>query len=77
MVRVAAPDRQLAFVYLANDLLQNSRKSGPEFINEFARYISTTFPLIFQYVGSCCGQSDLTLLVGTATQQRRNLFCVF
>ena len=32
----AAPiDRQISMLYLANDILQNSRRKGPEFVNEF------------------------------------------
>lgn len=32
-----APNMQkkLALMYLANDVLQNSRKKGPEYVNEF------------------------------------------
>ena len=29
--------KQLAMAYLANDILQNSRKKGPEFVHEFYR----------------------------------------
>ena len=29
--------KQLAMSYLANDILQNSRKKGPEFVHEFYR----------------------------------------
>ncbi|CAK0785770.1 hypothetical protein CVIRNUC_008981 [Coccomyxa viridis] len=28
-------DRQITLLYLANDILQNSRRKGPEFVNEF------------------------------------------
>ena len=28
-------DRQISMLYLANDILQNSRRKGPEFVNEF------------------------------------------
>ncbi len=31
----APMERQIAMLYLANDILQNSRRKGPEFINEF------------------------------------------
>lgn len=27
--------KKLCMMYLANDILQNSRKKGPEFVNEF------------------------------------------
>jgi regulator of Ty1 transposition protein 103 len=29
--------KKLALLYLANDILQNSRKKGPEFVNEYFR----------------------------------------
>ena len=43
-----APNMQkkLAMVYLANDILQNSRKKGPEFVNEFYR----TLPRALQHM---------------------------
>jgi hypothetical protein len=31
----AAPERKLTFLYLANDVIQQSRKKGPKFIDEF------------------------------------------
>ena len=33
--KAASLDRQLSMLYLANDILQNSRRKGPEFVNEF------------------------------------------
>lgn len=33
--KAAAIDRQMSLLYLANDILQNSRRKGPEFVNEF------------------------------------------
>lgn len=32
----AKPNRKLTFMYLANDVIQNSRKKGPEFTKEFS-----------------------------------------
>lgn len=29
------PEQRLAFLYLANDILQNSRRKGSEFVGEF------------------------------------------
>lgn len=29
------PEKQVSFLYLANDILQNSRRKGLEFVNEF------------------------------------------
>lgn len=31
----SARDQRLAFLYLANDILQNSRRKGSEFVGEF------------------------------------------
>lgn len=39
----APPDRKLALVYLANHVLQESRKKGPEFVNEFHRVLPAAF----------------------------------
>ena len=33
--RGAQANQKLAFLYLANDIIQNSRRKGPEFVNEF------------------------------------------
>lgn len=33
--RGAQTNQKLAFLYLANDIIQNSRRKGPEFVNEF------------------------------------------
>eukprot|EP01103_Thecamoeba_quadrilineata_P004457 TRINITY_DN1418_c0_g1_i1.p1 TRINITY_DN1418_c0_g1~~TRINITY_DN1418_c0_g1_i1.p1 ORF type:complete len:426 (+),score=94.34 TRINITY_DN1418_c0_g1_i1:23-1279(+) len=38
-MRKATKDRKLTFLYLANDIMQNSRKRGGEFINEFGRVL--------------------------------------
>ena len=32
-VPLPLPARQLLFVYLANDIMQNSRRKGPEFVH--------------------------------------------
>jgi regulator of Ty1 transposition protein 103 len=41
---LAAPtERKVTLLYLANDILQNSRKKGPEFVNEFW---TALFPLL-------------------------------
>eukprot|EP00891_Asterochloris_glomerata_P006896 jgi/Astpho2/6896/e_gw1.00106.36.1_t len=39
----APPHRQLAMAYLANDILQNSRKKGMEFVHEFHGVLPTAF----------------------------------
>eukprot|EP00240_Pyramimonas_obovata_P004057 CAMPEP_0118925972 /NCGR_PEP_ID=MMETSP1169-20130426/3769_1 /TAXON_ID=36882 /ORGANISM="Pyramimonas obovata, Strain CCMP722" /LENGTH=347 /DNA_ID=CAMNT_0006867423 /DNA_START=222 /DNA_END=1262 /DNA_ORIENTATION=- len=39
----APKERRLAFIYLANDVLQNSRKKGPEFVDEFFKVMPRAF----------------------------------
>jgi len=36
-LRAPAAPKKLALLYLANDILQNSRKKGPEYVQEFFR----------------------------------------
>lgn len=36
LISTAKPERKLTFIYLANDILQNSRKKGTEYMKEFA-----------------------------------------
>lgn len=38
-----ANSRKLTFIYLANDILQNSRKKGPEYSNEFGTVLQEAF----------------------------------
>lgn len=42
-LKKAKPNRRLTFVYLANDVIQNSKKKGPEFSKEFATILSKAF----------------------------------
>ena len=42
----APMQKKLAMLYLANDILQNSRKKGPEFVHEFHR----TLPRALQHM---------------------------
>ncbi|CAN7992397.1 unnamed protein product [Ixodes hexagonus] len=39
----AKPQRKLTFMYLANDVIQNSKKKGPEFTREFATVLAKAF----------------------------------
>eukprot|EP00854_Cymbomonas_tetramitiformis_P005856 gene5856-7057_t len=39
----APREKRLAFIYLANDVLQNSRKKGPEFVNDFFKVLPRAF----------------------------------
>ncbi|XP_064467042.1 regulation of nuclear pre-mRNA domain-containing protein 1B-like [Ornithodoros turicata] len=42
-LKKAKPPRKLTFMYLANDVIQNSKKKGPEFTKEFATVLSKAF----------------------------------
>ena len=43
----APPARQLLFVYLANDIMQNSRRKGPEFTVAYGDRLQHIFPRVF------------------------------
>lgn len=45
-VRVPA-SRQLLYVYLANDIMQNSRRKGPEFVKAYGDHMPAVLPRIF------------------------------
>lgn len=48
---IAAKDsRKLTFLYLVNDVIQNSRKKGPEFRNEFAPILGSALKVMAQAV---------------------------
>ncbi|XP_034617252.1 regulation of nuclear pre-mRNA domain-containing protein 1A isoform X2 [Trachemys scripta elegans] len=42
-LRKAKPNRKLTFLYLANDVIQNSKRKGPEFTKDFAPVIVEAF----------------------------------
>uniref|UniRef100_V5HF20 Putative regulation of nuclear pre-mrna domain protein n=1 Tax=Ixodes ricinus TaxID=34613 RepID=V5HF20_IXORI len=42
-LKKAKPQRKLTFMYLANDVIQNSKKKGPEFTREFATVLAKAF----------------------------------
>jgi regulator of Ty1 transposition protein 103 len=48
MVLLAPRERRLTFLYLANDIIQTSRKKGGEFIKEFARIIDACMALTYK-----------------------------
>ncbi|KAI8825053.1 uncharacterized protein EV422DRAFT_517270 [Fimicolochytrium jonesii] len=47
----APPHRKLSFVYLANDVVQNSRRKGDEFVVEFAKVFPETLPHAYRHTG--------------------------
>lgn len=42
-----SPSRQLLFVYLVNDIMQNSKRKGPEFVEAYGDKLLQTMPRIF------------------------------
>lgn len=44
-------------MYLANDVIQNSKKKGPEYGREFLRVLLKSF----EHIGECCATDDKTL----------------
>lgn len=42
-LKKADPSRKLTFMYLANDVIQNSKKKGPEFVREFGSVLPKAF----------------------------------
>ncbi len=57
-VKAAPPDRQLTYWYLCNDVLQNSKRKGDEFLAEFRKVLLPCLSLVFRYV-SCASHSHL------------------
>ncbi|XP_034483260.1 regulation of nuclear pre-mRNA domain-containing protein 1A [Drosophila innubila] len=51
---VAEP-KKLTFMYLANDVIQNSKKKGPEYGKEF----SNVLPKVFAHIGESCKSDKL------------------
>lgn len=47
---LAKPTRKLTYMYLANDVIQNSKKKGPEFSKEFLSVMKSCFDHIYKYV---------------------------
>jgi len=49
LLTTAKPNRRLTFMYLANDVIQNSRKKGPEFSKEFGAVLKPSFEHVAKY----------------------------
>lgn len=46
----AKSSRKLTFLYLANDVIQNSKRKGPEFTREFESVLVDAFSHVARYV---------------------------
>ncbi|XP_042003446.1 regulation of nuclear pre-mRNA domain-containing protein 1A-like isoform X1 [Salvia splendens] len=51
----AAPNEQrVSFLYLSNDILQNSRRKGSEFVNEFWKVLPTALKIVYESTNENC-----------------------
>ncbi|KAE8597408.1 hypothetical protein XENTR_v10016459 [Xenopus tropicalis] len=53
-LRKAKPNRKLTFLYLANDVIQNSKRKGPEFTKDFAPVIADAFKHVSSETDESC-----------------------
>ncbi|XP_053322813.1 regulation of nuclear pre-mRNA domain-containing protein 1A isoform X1 [Spea bombifrons] len=53
-LRKAKPGRKLTFLYLANDVIQNSKRKGPEFTKDFAPVIADAFKHVARETDESC-----------------------
>ncbi|KAM5157359.1 regulation of nuclear pre-mRNA domain-containing protein 1A isoform 1-T1 [Mantella aurantiaca] len=53
-LRKAKPSRKLTFLYLANDVIQNSKRKGPEFTKDFAPVIAEAFKHVASETDESC-----------------------
>ncbi|XP_065851821.1 uncharacterized protein [Euphorbia lathyris] len=56
-------DQRVSFLYLANDILQNSRRKGSEFVNEFWKVLPAALKQVYD-IGEEQGKKAVTRLVG-------------
>lgn len=64
VVSAAQVSRKLTFLYLANDVIQNSKKKGPEFTQDFAPIIVDAFKHVHRsdsLRNSCVSQVHLAV----------------
>lgn len=47
---IAKPSKKLIHIYLANDVVQNSKKKGPEFNREFSGIIVAAYKHVYRFV---------------------------
>ncbi|KAG4067453.1 hypothetical protein HA402_009690 [Bradysia odoriphaga] len=56
-MRKAPKNKKLTFMYLANDVIQNSKKKGPEYGKEFQKVLQKAF----LHIGETCGSDNKTI----------------
>uniref|UniRef100_UPI00358F4A0C regulation of nuclear pre-mRNA domain-containing protein 1B-like n=1 Tax=Myxine glutinosa TaxID=7769 RepID=UPI00358F4A0C len=53
-LKKAKPSRKLTFLYLANDIIQNSKKKGPEFAHDFSPVLVDAFTHVAREADDGC-----------------------
>ncbi|XP_053952849.1 regulation of nuclear pre-mRNA domain-containing protein 1B [Anastrepha ludens] len=54
-LQTVSEGKKLTFMYLANDVIQNSKKKGPEYGKEFSHIL----PKVFTHIGETCSSDKL------------------
>lgn len=62
-LKKAKPSRKLTFMYLANDVIQNSKKKGPEFSKEFSTTLGKAFAHVYESVADDKTKSGLERII--------------
>lgn len=62
-LKKAKPSRKLTFMYLANDVIQNSKKKGPEFSKEFSSILNKAFAHVYECVSDAKTKSGLERII--------------
>lgn len=62
-LKKAKPNRKLTFMYLANDVIQISKKKGPEFSKEFSSVLSKAFAHVYECVADAKTKTGLERII--------------
>ncbi|KND01320.1 uncharacterized protein SPPG_09088 [Spizellomyces punctatus DAOM BR117] len=65
----APSHRKLSFLYLANDVVQNSRRKGEEFVREFAKVFPETVPHVYRHTAPEI-QQKITRILGILEERK-------
>jgi len=61
-IRKVPPERKIIYLYLANDILQNSRKKSLDFVREFAKILPSTLAHIYKECDQQARNSTIRVL---------------
>lgn len=67
---ILKPERKLVFMYLANDVMQQSRKKGKDFINEWQKVLPGVYFNIFKTCGGIPKTTTEAARLGQIWQER-------